>query len=35
MLMRVRSVMNVTWRMRDEELESVFLEEANKAGLEA
>ena len=25
--------MNVTWRMRDEELESVFLEEANKAGL--
>ena len=28
-----RSVMNVTWRMREEELESVFLEEANKAGL--
>ncbi len=28
-----RSVMNVTWRMRDEEMESVFLEEANKAGL--
>ena len=28
-----RSVMNVTWRMRDEELERVFLEEANKAGL--
>ncbi|MEC9263710.1 MAG: aminotransferase class V-fold PLP-dependent enzyme, partial [Candidatus Thermoplasmatota archaeon] len=28
-----RSVMNVTWRLDDEELESVFLEEASADGL--
>jgi phosphoserine aminotransferase len=28
-----RSVMNVTWRLADEELESVFLEEASAAGM--
>jgi phosphoserine aminotransferase len=30
---RSRSVMNVTWRLADEELEPIFLEEAGGAGM--